>query len=54
MIDEILLTFVRENLVTIGIALGVLKVIAKETPWAIDDEIIQIFTKFLGRNNAKI
>lgn len=50
MIDEILLTFVRENLVTISLALGVLKLVANETPWAIDNEILQIFTKFLGRN----
>jgi hypothetical protein len=29
--------------------LAVLKTIAKATPWAVDDEILQILTGFLGR-----
>lgn len=47
--DDLLLQFVKENFLTIGLALGVLKVIAMETPWAIDDKIVQIFTKFQDR-----
>ena len=47
--DAILLEFVQNNMVTLCLALGVLKVIAKETPWAADDEIIQILTGFFGK-----
>ena len=47
--DALLLEFVKENLVTLGLALAMLKVVAKATPWAIDDEILQILTGFLGR-----
>lgn len=47
--DELLLAFVKDNFVTITLALGVLKAIALETPWAIDDKIIQIFTEFSKR-----
>jgi len=38
--DAILLEFVKENLVTIGLVLAILKEIAKATPWAVDDKII--------------
>ena len=48
--DELLLAFVKENLITITLVLGILRVAANETPWAIDNKIIQIFTKFLDRN----
>ena len=51
--DAYLLEFVRTNIVSIGIVLGILKVIAIQTPWAVDDEIIQIFTNFLSRANPK-
>lgn len=47
--DAILLEFVKENMVTLCLLLGVLKVIAKETPWAADDEIIQILTGFIKK-----
>jgi len=47
--DALLLEFVRDNLVTLGLALAILKVIAKATPWAIDDEILQILTGFIGK-----
>jgi hypothetical protein len=47
--DVVLLDFVKENLVTIGLILSVLKVVAAETSWAADDKILQIFTGFLGR-----
>lgn len=47
--DQLLLSFIQENIVTLGLALAVLKAIAKATPWAIDDEILQILTGFVGR-----
>lgn len=47
--DELLIAFMKDNLVTLGLALALLKAIAKATPWAIDDEILQIFTRFMER-----
>ena len=47
--DELLLEFVRGNFVTLGVVLAVLKVLAKATPWAVDDEVLQIITGFIGR-----
>ena len=47
--DALLLEFVKENLVTLGLVLAMLKVVAKATPWALDDEILQILTGFVGR-----
>lgn len=49
MIDEMVLRFVKENLVTIGIVLWVLKEVARETPWAADDKIFQILTGMVER-----
>jgi len=51
--DSILLDFVRTNIVTISIIVAIFKVIAIETPWAIDDKIIEIFTNFLKRKEFK-
>lgn len=48
--DAYLLPFIRENIVTLGLLLPVLKVAAKATPWAIDDEILQIITEFRNRH----
>ena len=48
--DAVLLGFVKENLLVIGLALGILKVIARATPWAVDDEIVQVLTGFFNRN----
>lgn len=50
--DELLLEFAKDNMVTIGLVLAVLKVIAQETPWAADDKILAIFTGFFGRKNG--
>jgi hypothetical protein len=47
--DVLLLEFIRDNLLTIGLVLAVLKEIAKATPWAVDDNIVQILTGFIGR-----
>jgi len=48
-IDSIIIKFIRTNIVTISIIVAILKVIAIETSWAIDDKIITIFTNFLKR-----
>jgi len=34
--------------------LAVLKTIAKATPWAVDDEIVQILTGFFGRGKVEV
>jgi len=44
--DTIILEFMKENVITIPLALGILKAIAIETPWAADDKIIEILTGF--------
>lgn len=47
--DDLLLTFVRDNMVSISLGLGILKVLAKATPWAVDDEIVQLFIGWMKR-----
>jgi len=47
--DVLLVEFIKENLITISLVLAVLKAIAKETPWATDNRILEIFTGFLNR-----
>ncbi|MBC8179980.1 hypothetical protein H8E88_02540 [candidate division KSB1 bacterium] len=47
--DDWLLNFIKENIVTLSLVFAVLKVIAKETPTAVDNKILQIFTGFLNR-----
>ena len=51
--DIIILTFVKNflsnNLIAITAILWILKSIAKATPWAIDDEIIQIVTGLISK-----
>lgn len=47
--DDLLLNFVKENIITIGLLLAILKEIAKATPWAVDDKILQILTGLIGR-----
>lgn len=42
--DQWLLDFVGKNWLTISFALVLLKGVAKITPWAQDDEIVQILT----------
>jgi hypothetical protein len=51
--DALLLAFLRENVVTLGLALAILKAIARATPWALDDEILQILTRFRERKGVK-
>ncbi len=47
--DEMLLSFIKDNLITLGLILSVLKIIAIETPCAADDKIIELLTGFLNR-----
>jgi len=47
--DTWLLEFVKENLITIGLVLAILREIAAVTPWAVDNKIIQILTGFIER-----
>jgi len=42
--DAILLKFVGDNWLTISFVLGLLKGLAKISPWAADDQIVQVFT----------
>lgn len=49
-LDPILMAFLSGNLITLGLALKILKEIAKATPWAVDDKVIQIVTGFINRN----
>ena len=43
-LDAYIVEFITNNYLTIGVVLGILKVIAVETSWAADDKIIQILT----------
>jgi len=47
--DALLLEFIKENIVTLGLVMVVLKEIAKATPWAVDDKVVQILTGFLEK-----
>ena len=38
-LDQYLFSFVSGNWFTITLALGVLKIISKATPWVVDDQI---------------
>jgi len=46
--DLILLKFISENWLTISFVLVILKGIAQITPWAEDDQIVQIITGAFG------
>ena len=50
--DILLVEFIKENLITIGLVLAVLKVIAKETSWAVDDRILEIFTGYFNKTKG--
>jgi len=51
--DQILLQIIQENIITIGLVLAILKAVAKETPWAVDDRIIEILTGFFKNRKVK-
>ncbi len=48
--DALILGFAKDNIVTVMLALAILKVIAKATPWAADDEVVQVLTGVFSRN----
>jgi hypothetical protein len=48
-LDPIVLKFLAQNTITCLTGLGILKALAKLTPWAHDDEIVQIFTGVFDR-----
>ena len=48
--DQMLLEFMKENMLTIGLVLSILKVIAIATPSAVDDKIIELLTKYTARS----
>lgn len=52
-LDAILISFIQENVLTIGLALSILKLIAKETPWALDDKIINLFIGMFKTKNGR-
>jgi len=41
--DDTLLRFLKDNIITLYVGLTLLKGIAMATPWAKDDKIIQLF-----------
>ena len=47
--DPIVMEFLSKNYLTIMGILYVLQIIAKETPWAADDKIVQIFLGWMKR-----
>ncbi len=47
--DAWLLEFIKENMITGALVLSILKVIAIETPWALDNKIIEILTGFWSK-----
>jgi hypothetical protein len=48
-LDQWLLEFIRLNFITLGIILGILKIIAIETPCATDNKIIELLLAFLPK-----
>ena len=51
--DDVVLAFIKDNLICLGLAIAILKAIAVETPWAMDDKIIEIFSGFINRGATK-
>lgn len=43
-LDPIVIEFLAKNIFTINVALFIVKGLAKITPWAKDDQILQIFS----------
>lgn len=42
--DMVLIEFIQGNVFTIGLVLGILKILAKETKWAGDDKVISFLS----------
>lgn len=51
--DAVILEFIQGNFITISLILAVLKMVAKETPWATDDKIIEILTGLMKLRGNK-
>jgi len=47
--DEWLMNFAKDNMISIGLGLGGLKIIAVETKCVADDKIVQLLTSFFKR-----
>ncbi len=52
-LDAWLIPFITKNVITLGIVVKALKILAKKTPWAADDEIVQLFTGLLPNKGNK-
>lgn len=50
-LDSIIVSFLSENYLTATFIWQALKVIAKKTPWAADDEILQMFSPLFKRRS---
>jgi len=50
-LDPILVAFLSKNIITLGVALKLLKELAKATPWALDDKIVQIATGLINKKD---
>ena len=46
--DEIVIDFIRHNIVSLGLALGMLKILAKETKFSADDKIVEFLLNAVG------
>lgn len=51
-IDAIIISFLSENYLTTVVIYQALKLLAKKTPWAADDEILQMFSIFFKKGKS--
>ena len=51
--DEFVVTFVSQNWVSLTLAIGVLRAIAKMTPWSTDDSIMELVSGLFGQMRGK-
>ena len=51
--DAFLVPFIADNTFSIMLVLGILKIVAKATPWASDDEILELLTGYFSREQKK-
>ena len=47
-IDSYIVEFVSNNWITLSLALGLLKIVAKMTPWVVDDALHTLLAGILG------
>ena len=53
-IDEILLSFIEHNTVTLLLVFGLLKILAKRSPSTLDDSVIDYLASFFTRTPKEI